>query len=187
MKQIVLFREELFQEVPYGVVDSPSPVARCFAVMTKKTAETNREFIARRLREVRLLSNASQDCLAKDSGIRRASISKLESPGGKNVRLGTLERLAEALNVDVATFFSDLPVGRGEMVGHATERFRRNVRHTRLSRGLSQEDLSELAGYFRTYVGKLERTDVDIAVDDATRLADALEVTVVDLLTLRTS
>jgi transcriptional regulator with XRE-family HTH domain len=49
-------------------------------------------------------------------------------------------------------------------------------------RGLSQEQLAELADFHRTYVSQLERCVTNISIDGLERLAQALEVDVVDLL-----
>ena len=61
--------------------------------------------------------------------------------------------------------------------------FARNVRKERLARALSQERLAELSGLHRTYVGSVERGERNISIDNIERLANALEVDVVDLLT----
>ena len=52
----------------------------------------------------------------------------------------------------------------------------------RSERGLSQEQLAELADFHRTYVSQLERCVTNISIDGLDRLAAALEVDIVDLL-----
>lgn len=47
---------------------------------------------------------------------------------------------------------------------------------------MSQEDLAELAGLHRTYVGAIERGERNVSIDNIERLAAALGVDVVDLL-----
>lgn len=49
-------------------------------------------------------------------------------------------------------------------------------------RGLSQEQLAELADFHRTYVSQLERCVTNISIDGLERLAIALGVDIVDLL-----
>lgn len=61
-------------------------------------------------------------------------------------------------------------------------RFARLLKTERLSRGISQEGLAELAGLHRTYVGSVERGERNIAVDNMEALARALEVDISDLL-----
>ena len=56
------------------------------------------------------------------------------------------------------------------------ETFHRNAR------GLSQEQLAELGEFHRTYVAQLERCVTNISIDGLERLAQALEVDVIDLL-----
>ena len=46
---------------------------------------------------------------------------------------------------------------------------------------LSQDELSELANLFRTYVGAVERAERNISVDNVERLANALKVDVSEL------
>jgi transcriptional regulator with XRE-family HTH domain len=58
-----------------------------------------------------------------------------------------------------------------------------NVRLLRLARKLSQEKLAELSGLHRTYVGSIERGERNISLENIDRLAEALEVGAVDLLT----
>lgn len=60
--------------------------------------------------------------------------------------------------------------------------FADNLRKGRLSRGLSQERLAELAGLHRTYVGSVERGERNISIDNVDALARALGVAASDLL-----
>jgi transcriptional regulator with XRE-family HTH domain len=50
------------------------------------------------------------------------------------------------------------------------------VRRLRIAKGLSQEDLAELADIHRTYVGDVERGTRNISLINMTRLATALGV-----------
>lgn len=56
------------------------------------------------------------------------------------------------------------------------------MRSKRLAAGLSQEDLAHRAGLHRTYVGGIERGERNVALLNIYALADALEVTLGDLL-----
>lgn len=58
----------------------------------------------------------------------------------------------------------------------------RNVRHLRLQRGLSQEELALDAGMKRSYLSDLERGTRSPSVRALGRLAEALEVPPADLL-----
>jgi transcriptional regulator with XRE-family HTH domain len=62
-------------------------------------------------------------------------------------------------------------------------RFAANLRVTRKERGLSQEELAAIAGLHRTYVGSIERGERNVSIDNIERLAVALHLDVVDLLT----
>ncbi len=60
-----------------------------------------------------------------------------------------------------------------------------NVRGLRKSRGFSQEKLGEVCGLHRTYVGSVERGERNITLSSLEVLAQALGVTVPDLLAPR--
>ena len=59
----------------------------------------------------------------------------------------------------------------------ARRRFAFNTREQRLIQGLSQEDLADLCGLHRTYVGSVERGERNISIDNMERIAIALNVT----------
>jgi transcriptional regulator with XRE-family HTH domain len=61
--------------------------------------------------------------------------------------------------------------------------FSANIRKFRRQRKISQEELAELAGLHRTYIGSVERGERNVSIDNMERLAKALEVSLVDLLT----
>jgi len=56
-----------------------------------------------------------------------------------------------------------------------------NIRRFRLAKGISQETLAELSRLHRTYVGGVERGERNIGLLNLTRLAQALEVSITDL------
>lgn len=60
--------------------------------------------------------------------------------------------------------------------------FARNLKETRVKQGLSQEELADIAGLHRTYVGSVERGERNISIDNMERLASALNITIQDLL-----
>lgn len=64
----------------------------------------------------------------------------------------------------------------------ARQRFSYNLRQARLERGISQEELAELADLHRTYVGSVERGERNVSIDNIERLSKALGLDVVDLL-----
>jgi transcriptional regulator with XRE-family HTH domain len=59
----------------------------------------------------------------------------------------------------------------------------RNLRRLRRERGLSQEELADRAGLNRNCVGMVEREENAPTVDVLERLATALKVEAIDLLT----
>jgi len=52
----------------------------------------------------------------------------------------------------------------------------KNLRDLRKAKGLSQEELADLAAIDRNYVGIVERSANSVSVDVLEKLADALEV-----------
>lgn len=64
----------------------------------------------------------------------------------------------------------------------ARHRLSSNIKRLRRERELSQEQLAELAEFHRTYVSQLERCVTNISIDGIERLARALDVDIVDLL-----
>jgi len=64
----------------------------------------------------------------------------------------------------------------------ARGRLARNLRALRASKGISQEELGDLANLHRTYVGSIERQERNVSLDNVEKLASALDVDVLDLL-----
>jgi len=60
--------------------------------------------------------------------------------------------------------------------------FAENLRKARLAKKLSQEDLAELSGLHRTYVGSVERAERNVSIDNMERLSAAVGVSLPDLL-----
>ena len=60
--------------------------------------------------------------------------------------------------------------------------FGKQVQELRKARNLSQEQLAELAGVHRTYIGMIERAEKNITLCNIERIAKALEVNIKDLL-----
>lgn len=69
----------------------------------------------------------------------------------------------------------------------ARQIFSQNVRRARIARGFSQEDLAEISGLHRNYVGGVERGERNIAVDNMEKIAKALSTTIPKLLQNRSS
>ena len=59
--------------------------------------------------------------------------------------------------------------------------FGKNVRTYRETRGLSQEKLAHLCGLHRTYIGSIERGERNISLGNIQKIANALQVEIIDL------
>lgn len=55
------------------------------------------------------------------------------------------------------------------------------VRQERLTKGWSQEELANHAGLHRTYIGMIERAEKNITLENIAKIAQALDLEVVDL------
>ena len=60
--------------------------------------------------------------------------------------------------------------------------FGNRVRHLRIQAGLSQEELSFLTGFHRTYIGMVERGERNISLTNVLVFARVFEIDVSDLL-----
>lgn len=58
-----------------------------------------------------------------------------------------------------------------------------NLRLYRQAKGLSQEDFAEALGAHRTYMGSVERGERNLSLRSVERLADAIDVEPLELLT----
>ncbi len=61
-------------------------------------------------------------------------------------------------------------------------RFGKNVKEYRKARQLSQEQLAELAGVHRTYIGMIERAEKNITLCNIEKIAKALNININRLL-----
>lgn len=61
-------------------------------------------------------------------------------------------------------------------------RFGKNVQEYRKAQQLSQEQLAELAGVHRTYIGMIERAEKNITLCNIEKIAKALKVEIGKLL-----
>ncbi len=62
-----------------------------------------------------------------------------------------------------------------------------NVRTIRKQKGLSQEDLADICGIHRTYLGAIERAERNVTLNTLELLAASLGIPAVDLLTKKDS
>lgn len=62
--------------------------------------------IAKRIRELRISQNMTQEQLANDAKIDSSFLGRIERAQNPNLQIDTLEKIINALNVDYMTFFS---------------------------------------------------------------------------------
>jgi transcriptional regulator with XRE-family HTH domain len=78
--------------------------------------------------------------------------------------------------------FKSIKFARKYRLKSAKTIFSANVRKFRRDKKISQEELAELAGLHRTYIGSVERGERNVSIDNMERIANALKVSVIDLL-----
>lgn len=61
-------------------------------------------------------------------------------------------------------------------------KFGKNVRELRKTKGISQEELAYKANLHRTYIGMIERAEKNITLLNIEKIANALEVSINDLI-----
>jgi len=71
---------------------------------------------------------------------------------------------------------------RCKMASSINVRFGAIVRKVRLSKGVSQERLAELAGLHRTYISSVERGERNVTLQTVEKLAKALGVSMAKLM-----
>ena len=60
-------------------------------------------------------------------------------------------------------------------------RFGKNVQEYRKAQQLSHEQLAELAGVHRTYIGMIERAEINITLCNIEKIAKGLSITIPEL------
>jgi len=68
------------------------------------------------------------------------------------------------------------------MIGDLQQQLGRALREYRLARGLSQEQLAELLGVHRTYMGGIERGERNLTLKSVERIAEHLALPPLELL-----
>jgi len=63
------------------------------------------------------------------------------------------------------------------------KKFGSRIRQLRTERGLSQEELAELTGFHRTYIGMVERGERNLSLSNIGVFAKTLEMSISELLT----
>ena len=58
------------------------------------------------------------------------------------------------------------------------------MRARRQEAGISQEDLADLAGLHRTYIGGIERCERNVSIDNIEKIARALKTDISELVAL---
>jgi len=68
---------------------------------------------------------------------------------------------------------------------HLIEEFGKRIRQLRTEKNLSQEQLAELTGFHRTYIGMVERGERNLSLSNIGVFAKAFEMTAGQLLTFQ--
>jgi len=66
------------------------------------------------------------------------------------------------------------------------KKFGDKVREIRKEKSISQEELADIAGLHRTYIGMIERAEKNITLINIEKIANALEISINDLFNEKT-
>ena len=69
---------------------------------------------------------------------------------------------------------------------HLIEEFGKRIRQLRTEKGLSQEQLAELTGFHRTYIGMIERGERNISLSNIGAFAKTFGMSVSELFDFKT-
>ncbi len=58
----------------------------------------------------------------------------------------------------------------------------KNIKHLRTAKGISQQGLADKIGIDRSTISRIENNEIDTTVDNAIKIAEALNITLLDLL-----
>lgn len=64
----------------------------------------------------------------------------------------------------------------------ARTKLAQRIRELRKEAGLSQEELADLSGLHRTYIGSIERAEQNVSIDNIGKIAKALKIKLSELL-----
>jgi len=62
------------------------------------------------------------------------------------------------------------------------KQFGEKIRELRTAKGISQEQLAELTGFHRTYIGMIERGERNLSLSNTAVFADVFEIQITELL-----
>jgi transcriptional regulator with XRE-family HTH domain len=149
----------------------------------EKPEPTARERLSSRVLKIREEKDISLAQLAKAAGIGRNTLYLIETRAA-NTRLDTVRRLSQALDVEIGCLLSDQEATplRVRRLARVRRTLSKKVARFRDEKNLSQEDLNRACGFVRGYVWVIENTDQDVTLDTLQKLADALSLSVPDLL-----
>lgn len=114
--------------------------------------------------------------LARIAGVSRNTIHLIENTS-LNVRLGTLCKLARALQTDPRAFFSNKRYGppTEARLGNLQKAVATNVRAHRIEQGISQNQMNKDLALAPRYLGVIEREAPDLSLDVLDKLATYLD------------
>jgi transcriptional regulator with XRE-family HTH domain len=145
--------------------------------------ELRKEF-GERLSLLRDHRRLTQEQLAELIGLAGHSIGMIEI-GRQGVSFDTLGRLAEGLGVEVMELFrfdDTIPLRKKVSITHLEEKFGDRLRLLRAYRKIKrQKQLAKLADVSAAYISKLEKGGSSPSFETLAKLAEALNVEVIEL------
>ena len=84
--------------------------------------------------------------------------------------------------VSIKVLWPKYSVSHAQVKSAILVKFGQRVRQERTKKKLSQEQLAELAGVHRTYIGMIERAEKNITLESIEKLAKALDLALEEML-----
>jgi len=139
--------------------------------------------VAAKIRALRQARGWSQVRLADESRLDPAAVARYENEEIVPT-LDVLDRIAAAFGLELAALFDDDAQQGPPPARNLLRSIASNIRQARDAKGWSQSRLADAAGFDAGSISRIETLAAAVMLESLERIADALEVPIVQLLTV---